>query len=99
VPGGTDDSYGIEVARLAGLPEALIVRAGEILESLEAGAPVELEKRRARAEEKRNLQDGQISMFDIGDREVTDLLRKTEPDTLTPIEALNLIYELKKKLQ
>jgi len=99
IPGGADDSYGIEVARLAGLPEGLIVRAGEILEALEAGAPVELEKRRARAEEKRNRDDEQISLIDIGANEVTEMLRKTQPDTLTPIEALNLIYEMKKKLQ
>lgn len=99
IPGGADDSYGIEVARLAGLPEGLIVRADEILEALEAGAPVELEKRRARAEEKRNRDDEQISLLDLGANEITEMLRKTQPDTLTPIEALNLIYEMKKKLQ
>jgi DNA mismatch repair protein MutS len=99
VRGGADDSYGIEVARLAGLPEGMIVRADEILESLEAGAPVELEKRRARAEEKRSGRDEQISLMDMGANEVTEALRQIEPDTLTPIEALNLIYKLKKKIQ
>jgi DNA mismatch repair protein MutS len=98
VPGGTDDSYGIEVARLAGLPEGLIARAGEILSSLEAGAPVELEKRRARTEEKRDRAEEQISLLDMGANEAAEMLRTTEPDMLTPIEALNLIYELKKKL-
>ena len=92
IPGGADRSYGIEVAKLAGLPDSVVKRAREVLRELEAegGAP----RAAAPAPE-----SGQISLTAIGEGEVIDQLRRTQVDMLTPIEAMNLLYELKKKLQ
>ena len=100
VRGGTDDSYGIEVARLAGIPDGVIARADSILASLEAGEPVALEKRRERAEMKRVEADSiQISMLDVGAGELVAELKKTDLNILTPIEAMNVLFELKKKAE
>ena len=90
IPGGADRSYGIEVAKLAGLPEGVIRRAKEILRELESenGAP-----RTAAAPA-----TDQISLSAMSESEVIEALRRTQVDMLTPIEAMNLLYELKKKL-
>ncbi len=91
VPGGADRSYGIEVARLAGLPESVIRRAGAVLRQLEA------ENASAQTPAPRPEQD-QMSLASLGEGEVLEALRRCQPDTLTPIEALGLLYELKQKL-
>jgi len=91
VPGATDDSYGVEVARLAGLPAAVISRARELLKELETRegpAPV---LRQAEPED-------QISMLDLRAQQVCDALCALTPETLTPIEAMNELYKLKKML-
>ena len=90
VPGGADRSYGIEVAKLAGLPDAVLKRAREILRELESqsahphAAPV---------------QDDQLSLGAMAESAVADIIRRTQVDALSPLEALNLLYELKSKLQ
>ena len=92
VPGATDDSYGIEVAKLAGIPNAVITRAREILSELEsengvvhvAPAPVEM--------------DEQISMLDLRSQQVCNALAAITVETLTPIEAMNELYKLKRML-
>ena len=91
VPGGADRSYGIEVARLAGLPEGVITRAKTILRELEteAGKPAAPTQ----------AEDDQVSLANLAEGEVLDRLRREQVDTLSPIEALNLLYELKQKLQ
>ena len=92
VPGATDDSYGVEVAKLAGLPNGVIARAREILEELEQDAgvvhvrPIEPEG------------DEQISMLDLRTQQVCDALSAMSVETLTPIEAMNELYKLKKML-
>ena len=92
VPGPADQSYGIEVASLAGVPGRVIDRARDILEELEAqGAPAPAPVRPAG-------EDGQVSFQDMEAGEVARRLRQTNIDTLTPIEAMNLLYELKKML-
>lgn len=90
VPGGADQSYGIEVAGLAGLPPKLIRRAREILQELESqqDAP-----RRPAAREAK-----QVSLTALGEEEVLDILRSTTVESLTPIQAMNLLYELKGKI-
>ena len=91
VPGATDDSYGIEVAKLAGLPNTIITRAREILRELEADgvpAPVHHEE---------EPQD-QVCMMDLTGQQVADALRDISVETLTPIEAMNELYRLKKML-
>ena len=90
ISGGADRSYGIEVAKLAGLPKQVLTRARHILQELEdeAGkphaAPVETD---------------QVSLEALSESAVIDQLRRAQVDTLSPLEALNLLYELKNKLQ
>ena len=92
VPGATDDSYGVEVAKLAGLPNAVITRAREILTELESEngivreAPVPAEA------------DDQISMIDLSAQQIRSALEAITVETLTPIEAMNELYKLKKML-
>ncbi len=91
VPGATDDSYGVEVAKLAGLPNAVITRAREILAELESGnAPVYMP---AAPEE-----DDQFSMADLATQQIRTALENLTVETLTPIEAMNELYKLKKLL-
>ena len=90
VPGAADDSYGIEVAKLAGVPEAVIAKAKSYLKELEAEGPAPV------AAAPRS-DDGQVSLEDMGADEVKRILRRTDLNTLTPIEAMNLLFELQKK--
>ena len=90
IRGGADRSYGIEVAKLAGLPDKVVQRAKKILKELEAENGVQYVA--ARKEE------DQVSLAAMGEGEVLDALRRCQPDTLTPIEAMSLIYEWKQKL-
>ena len=91
VPGATDDSFGIEVAKLAGLPNSVISRAREILEELEqdTGRPI----RTVTVEPA-----DQISMMDLSSQQVCNALKAINVETLTPIEAMNELYKLKKML-
>ena len=91
VPGATDDSYGIEVAKLAGIPNPVISRARQILDELESG------KQEAAAPTPREPED-QISMLDLRGQDICDALEKITLETLTPIEAMNELYKLKKML-
>lgn len=88
VPGGADDSYGIEVAKLAGIPQAIISRAKEILSDLENGKSEEAVK-------PKTAEEPQISLISMAAAPVVDKLKNTDINTLTPIEALNLLFELK----
>ena len=90
LPGGADRSYGIEVAKLAGIPEKVLKRARAILTELESQAD------RPRRETAR--QD-QLTLGNAKESEVLDALRRSHPDDLTPLEAMTLLYELKKKLE
>jgi DNA mismatch repair protein MutS len=97
--GGSDRSYGIQVARLAGLPPGLIRRAQEILLNLERNE-FDLEGRPRLAGENLDKASGarQLSLFaDVEDRVVSELQR-IDPDRMTPMEALQLLSELKKRL-
>jgi DNA mismatch repair protein MutS len=94
VPGGVDKSYGIHVAKLAGLPKPVIHRADEVLEELEAnGAPDSL----TRTKKQRKMEPvPQLSFF--GQKpEFIEELEKLDINVLTPLEALNKLYELQKK--
>ena len=91
VPGATDDSYGIEVAKLAGIPNAVIARAREILTELEeeGGKPAVITPREP---------EDQISMLDLRSQQGCSALEAITVETLTPIEAMNELYKLKKML-
>lgn len=94
VRGGTDDSYGIEVAKLAGVPNEVVKRAREILAGIESGAPREI-KYTAQKEAPMDL----FSQLSQGaDSEVADKIRALDINTLTPIEAMNALFEYKKLL-
>ena len=91
IPGAADKSYGIQVARLAGIPRSVTDRAREILKTLER-------KERDLVEETRNPATRQLALFDSREREVVDALRVLQPDAMTPIQALNELQRLKEKL-
>lgn len=89
IPGGADDSYGIEVAKLAGVPQSIITRAKEILAELESGRgeTVVVDK---------NENDEQIPLlFAEQNSPMIEKIKAADLNTLTPIEAMNLLYELK----
>ena len=89
VPGGADRSYGIEVAKLAGLPNEVVKRANIILKELEQGGAYQAKPRE---------ETEQVSLDAIGEAEVLAAIRRAQPDTMSPIEAMQLLYELKQKL-
>lgn len=98
VRGPTDDSYGIEVARLAGVPSAVIKRAREILEKLESGEQHDAASAGMSATAIRDDGAQMISLGDIAREQVAERISSVDINTLTPIEAINLIFELKKLL-
>ncbi len=97
--GGSDRSFGIQVARLAGLPSAVVVRAQEILRNLERtefdreGRP-----RLAHSESASPAGARQLALFSGQDEAVLDELRRADVDQLTPLQALALLAELRKRL-
>ena len=96
IPGGVDESYGIEVSKLAGIPRWVIDRAYEVLSSLEEGQAVSEARVKTRAKPREESE--QLYFIDEKAEAIKKRLRRADPNTLTPIEALNLIYELKKLL-
>ena len=90
VPGAADDSYGVEVAKLAGLPDKLIARARAVLKELESGAP--------KAPTVQKQASDQVSLMDLQADEIREKLSAINVETLTPIEAMNILYQLKQLL-
>ncbi len=90
VRGAADESYGIEVAKLAGLPESVVTKAKGYLKSLESEKPV------ARSAPAAPETD-QITLMDVGGSEIARELQDLDLNTLTPIEAFNTLYRLQKK--
>ena len=95
VRGGTGDSFGIEVAKLAGVPDSVIRRAKEVLRDIESRAPGALTA--LAAIPAAGEPDDQLSLGGFAQGELLEQLRRLEPDTFTPIEALSLLYELSKR--
>ncbi len=100
VAGSASRSYGIQVGRLAGLPEVVIQRAKEILHNLESGEFVRSGEPRLGESKHREKKapDAQLSLFAAGDGEIRSRLEAIDVATTTPIEALTLLDELKKML-
>jgi DNA mismatch repair protein MutS len=88
LPGATDESYGIEVAKLAGVPEFVVRKANEHLRTLESQLPVAPTVRE---------DEGQLSLEAVGSHSVLRKLRNLDPNSMTPMEALQLLYELKRE--
>lgn len=93
VPGGADDSYGIEVAALAGVPKEVISRAKKILAKVENGETDTAHKHDKREEEPAN----QVGFADTGAAEIADELKNMDVTTFTPIEAMNELFRLSEK--
>ena len=92
LPGAADESYGIEVAKLAGVPESVIRAADAHLRELNAqGAAVKVIA-------PAKPESDQVSLADVGADAVAERLRAVDPNTLSPLEALRLLFELKNDL-
>lgn len=95
--GGADNSYGIEVAALAGLPSAVIKRAKEILKVLEQN---DLNKPDVRGKKAKKQEDSpQMGLEELAGSDIAEAIRTLDLSTFTPIEALNKLYELQKMVK
>jgi DNA mismatch repair protein MutS len=92
--GAASKSYGIEVARLAGLPQAVIARAREVLKLHERA-----ETQQVRDAVREKPTQMQMTMFTPLSQRIVDRIEAAEVDSLTPLEALNLLAELKRELK
>jgi DNA mismatch repair protein MutS len=96
VPGGVDKSYGIHVAKIAGLPKSVIHRAQEVLSDLESNDLKAYKINRRKSELTQTSKPSQISLF--GQKpEVVLKLEQLDINSMSPIEALNKLYELQKE--
>ncbi|MGE5351093.1 MAG: DNA mismatch repair protein MutS [Acidobacteriota bacterium] len=98
-PGGADHSYGIQVAQMAGLPEFVTKRAKEILENLEGKELTPMEVKKARLAKMKAKDEMQLSFFEVKDDAIRQEISDLEIDNITPMEALNKLNELKKKIK
>lgn len=95
VKGGADESFGIEVAKLAGVPDTVVKRAKVILKELESNKiNIEFKAENAVIEEEEDIQ---YNFSANGKNEIIEILKKVDVNTLTPIEAMQTLYDLKKK--
>ena len=110
VKGGADKSYGIQVAKLAGVPDLVINRAKEIVEELseedittrvsEIATKDKLSKKKPKAKKYDEVDIAQMSLFDtVKDDDVLEELKNLDVGNMTPIDALNTIYRLQNKLK
>ena len=95
LPGGTDESYGVHVARLAGVPQNVSKRATEILKSLERKSII---SEKAIQKEEKKQTAGQLDMFNFKLAEIATEIDKIDVNSLTPIDALNTLVKIKEKM-
>ena len=98
VRGGADQSFGIEVAKLAGIPQSVIKRAKVILKELEANK-TEIEFKADEALIEEDETDIQYNFSTNSKDDILELIKTVDVNTLTPIEALQTLYDLKKKVE
>ena len=96
VRGGTDESYGVHVAKLAGVPKEVLRRANEILRSLERKSILGSKKME---KENKQVQAGQLDLYNYKLAEIAQELDKIDLNTLTPIDALNTLMKIKEKMK
>lgn len=100
VPGGSSNSFGIHVAKMAGLPSKLTSRAEELLEQLEKSDHENTQSKTKKADTKsikpRKVEPRQLSIFEFRDDELREKILSIDVDKITPIQALQILYELKK---
>lgn len=99
IRGGADGSYGIQVARLAGVPQQVIERAKELLKELEDS---DISKREHRLKKNKLPAEGQLDIFSFnsstkGKNEIIEELKAIDVSAMTPLEALNILYGLQQK--
>ncbi|MBQ8305592.1 MAG: DNA mismatch repair protein MutS [Blautia sp.] len=104
VKGGADKSYGIQVAKLAGVPDSVITRAKELVEELSKADITAAVKDLTGARKKPVLYDqvdmGQMSLFDtVKDNDIVEEIKNLEIGTMTPLEALNFLNNLQNKIR
>jgi DNA mismatch repair protein MutS len=97
-PGGADHSYGIQVAQMAGLPQFVTSRAKEVLANLESKELTPYEVKKAKLAKLKNQDNLQISLFEMKDDSLRKEISDIPIDELTPLQALNKLNELKRKL-
>ena len=98
-PGGADHSYGIQVAQMAGLPRFVTNRAKEILQNLEGKELTPYEEKKEKLKKIKAADENQISMFEIQDDKIRKEIDDIEINNLTPVEALNKLNDLKKRVK
>ena len=98
VHGGADQSFGIEVAKLAGVPSSVTKRAKAILKELEANK-IEIDFKAENAVEEEDEEDIQFNFKTKSTDEMFELIKAIDINTLTPIEAMQTLYDLKKKVE
>jgi DNA mismatch repair protein MutS len=101
VEGGCDHSYGIQVARLAGLPAEVIARAKEVLVNLEEAelTPNKIPRLAMGSHAPPLKASPQLSLFTAREHPVLETIRSTDVERLTPLEALNILQQIKDQLQ
>ncbi|MDR3609290.1 MAG: DNA mismatch repair protein MutS [Ignavibacteriaceae bacterium] len=97
--GRADHSYGIQVAQMAGLPVFITNRAKEVLLNLESKELTPYELKKEKLSKMKNDLSNQISLFEIKDDKLRNEINEIEINNLTPIEALNKLSELKKRIK
>jgi DNA mismatch repair protein MutS len=97
-PGRADHSYGIQVAQMAGLPKAVTDRAKEILNNLESKELTPYEVKKKKIAEMRGETGLQLSLFEIKDDKIRKAINDIEIESMTPLDALNKLQELKKNM-
>ena len=95
VPGGTDESYGVHVAKLAGVPQVVTKRANEILRSLERKSVL---GEKVQEKENKQIASGQLDLYNYKLAEIAHEIDKININELTPIQALNEIVKIKEKM-
>jgi len=103
VKGGTNKSYGIQVARLAGIPEIVISNAKHILSGIEKKSctdmmPYAPPKKRGKKRKRKKTEETQIELFNNRENSIKKMLEKIDISSITPLEALNLLNDLKEKI-
>lgn len=102
VNGEADKSYGIQVAKLAGLPNSILNRAKEILKGLESEQNIiqpSPSKEESAATKDVKDQDAQMDIYSINEKEIISKIKSLDINTLTPLEALNLLYRFQSQLK
>ncbi len=97
IPGGADDSYGIQVAKLAGIPNIVVARAKQILEELEKSTVKAKEPVKSKIKDvEEKVNENQISLIPSTSELVVEKIKSIDVNTLTPIEAMNLLFKISK---